>query len=254
MLYEDETVETVAKYAYQVYKKGSFSKAAEDLYISQPSLSAAISRLEKDLGFRIFDRSTIPCSLTAEGRIYMESIEEILESEYNMKKRIRELSDVDRGALTVGGSSLASYLLLSEICSTFYKAFPHINVTLDIGNVGNSHVLLEKLSNKELDILITYTNQHAGCIFEPLLEERLVIAMHKGMAGTSELAHLALTREEILTKSYAPDREIEDMSIFSNVEFLEFSLPFTEVFDIAEMKETFETEHDIITKNMASNH
>ena len=68
-------METVATYAYQIYKKGSFTKAAKELYISQPSLSAAISRLESDLGFRIFDRSTIPCSLTAEGRVYIESLE-----------------------------------------------------------------------------------------------------------------------------------------------------------------------------------
>ena len=67
-------METIAKYAYEIYKKGSFTKAAKDLYISQPSLSAAISRLENDLGFRIFNRSTIPCSLTAEGRIYADGI------------------------------------------------------------------------------------------------------------------------------------------------------------------------------------
>ena len=74
-------METSAKYAYQVYKKGSFTKAAQELYVSQPSLSAAISRLEEELGFRIFDRSTIPCSLTSEGRIYIDSLEEIIEAE-----------------------------------------------------------------------------------------------------------------------------------------------------------------------------
>ena len=85
-------METVARYAYTIYKKGSFTRAAKELYISQPSLSTAISRLESELGFRIFDRSTIPCSLTAEGRIYIDSLEEILESESNMKKRIKATS------------------------------------------------------------------------------------------------------------------------------------------------------------------
>jgi protein TonB len=72
-------METIAKYAYEVYKKGSFTKASKNLFISQPSLSAAISKLENDLGFRIFDRSTVPCSLTPQGKIYIESIEEIIE-------------------------------------------------------------------------------------------------------------------------------------------------------------------------------
>ena len=216
-------METVAKYAYEVYKKESFTKAAEALYISQPSLSAAISRLEKGLGFNIFDRSSIPLSLTAEGRIYIESIEEITESENNMRKRIRELSDIDHGSIIVGGSSYASYLIMSEICGEYYKKNPKITVTLDIGNIGSSQVLLEKLYNNEIDILITYSKQHARCVTEPLLEERMVIAMHKKMQGAKELQHLAMTREEFLTKNYSPDREIEDMSIFRNIEFLDFS-------------------------------
>lgn len=216
-------METIANYAYQVYKKGSFTKAAKELYISQPSLSAAISRLETDLGFRIFDRSTIPCSLTPEGRIYIESIEEIAESENNMRKRIRELSTVNHGSISVGGSSTASYLILSEICGEFYKKHPKIKVTLDIGNIGNSLVLWDKLDNKEIDILVTYINQHSKYVIEPLFEERLVIAMHKKMPGAEKFEHLVLTRDEILTKTYSPNKEIEDMSIFSDVEFLEFS-------------------------------
>ena len=215
-------METVATYAYQIYKKGSFTKAAKELYISQPSLSAAISRLESDLGFRIFDRSTIPCSLTAEGRVYIESLEEILESESNMQKRIKALSGIDHGSVAVGGGSLASYLILTEICRAFHRAHPQINVTLDIGNTGSDHLLWEKLDNGELDVLVTYASPHARYVMEPLCEERMVIAMHKDMCGAEELRHLALTREEVLSQSYAAEREIEDTSIFSHIEFLEF--------------------------------
>ncbi len=215
-------METLATYAYEIYKKGSFTKAAKALYISQPSLSAAISKLEGELGFRIFDRSTIPCSLTAEGRIYIESIEEIAESESNMKKRIRELADTEHGTLTVGGSSLASYLILSEICGEFYKKYPKVNATLDIGNVGSPEVLVDKLDNKELDVLVTYSNE-PKYLTELLFEERLFIAMHKNLPGAEKLRHLALTREEILTKSYSPEREIEDMSAFGDISFLDFS-------------------------------
>ena len=215
-------METTAKYAYEVYKKGSFTKASKDLYLSQPSLSAAIARLESDLGFRIFDRSTIPLSLTAEGRIYIESLEEIIESENNMHKRVKELSDIDHGTITIGGSSYASYLILSDICGEFYKRHPQVKVTVDLGNAGSLRVLHEKLDNNELDILITYSDFLPKHITEPIFEERLVVAMHKNMPGAERLSHLALTREEILTKNYTPDREIEDMSIFRDVEFLEF--------------------------------
>lgn len=215
-------METIAKYAYEVYKRGSFTKAAKNLFISQPSLSAAISRLENGLGFRIFDRSTVPCSLTPQGRIYIESIEEIIEAENNMRKRIKDFSDGYQSTLSVGGSSFASYIILSEICSEFFKNYPEINVTVDIGNNGNSFGLMEKIDAKELDVLVTYITDHPNLIFEPIFEERLVIAMHKNMPGVKKIEHLALTRDEILTKNYPIDREIEDTSIFSDIAFFNF--------------------------------
>jgi DNA-binding transcriptional LysR family regulator len=84
---------------------------------------------------------------------------------------------------------------------------------------------MESLENNEIDIIVTYTNdfnRYSKYIFEPLLEERLVIAMHKDLPGAEKIAHLALTRDEILSKDYSPEREIEDVSIFSDFEFLEY--------------------------------
>lgn len=215
-------MELSAKYAYQVYKEKSFSAAAKSLYVSQPALSATISRLEKDLGIRIFDRSKLPLTLTPQGRIYIHSLEEIIESESNMRRKIRELSDMSYGTLTIGGSSYASYFLMSEICGIFYKKFPEIKVTLDIGNYGNSEILLDKLKNDEIDLLVTYVSNKEQYITEPIFNERLVIAMHKEMKGAKELAHLALTHQEILSGVYPKEREIEDLSIFSDVEFIKF--------------------------------
>ena len=214
-------METVAKYAYEVYKAGSFTKAAKKLYISQPSLSASIARLEGELGFSIFDRSKLPCSLTPEGRIYIDSLEEIMESEQNMKRRIKDLADVHHGSISVGGSSLASYLILPEICSEFHKRYPKINVTLDIGNKGNTR-LSDKLDDKELDVLVTYFISNPKYIIEPLTEERLVIAMNKNMKGAGELKHLAISRDDILAGCYARSAEIDDTSIFRGIEFIEF--------------------------------
>ncbi|MBQ7328671.1 MAG: LysR family transcriptional regulator [Oscillospiraceae bacterium] len=216
-------MELSAKYAYQVYKEKSFSAAAKVLYVSQPALSAAISRLEKELGMRIFDRTKLPLTLTPQGRIYIESIEEIMECESNMRRRIRELSDMSYGSLTIGGSSFASYFLMSKICGAFHKKYPQIKVTLDIGNVGSSDVLWSKLKNDEIDLLVTYVADHSKYITEPIYKERLVIAMHKEMRGAGELSHLALTHEEILTGKYSKEREIEDLSVFNNIEFIKYT-------------------------------
>ena len=61
------------KYVYEIYKEGSFSRAAKNLYISQPSLSATIKKLEQDIGITIFDRSTTPVQLTDAGKVYIET-------------------------------------------------------------------------------------------------------------------------------------------------------------------------------------
>ena len=215
-------METAAKYAYCVYQKGSFTKAAKSLYLSQPSLSAAIAKLEMELGFPIFDRSTLPLSLTREGRIYIEGLEEIMECEDKIKKRLKDATDVDRASLTVGGASYASYLILTRICEALYREHPQAHVTLDIGNAASTQTLRDKLENKEIDLLVCYNFSDKRYAVEPLAKERLVIAMRKDLRGAEKLAPLAVTREELLSGSYAPARELEDLSPFRDVEFLEF--------------------------------
>lgn len=215
-------MELSAKYAYQVYKERSFTAAAKALYISQPALSATISKLENELGIRIFDRTKVPLTLTPQGRIYIQALEEIMESESSMRQKIRELSDMSYGSLTIGGSSFTSYFLMSEICGAFHKKYPQIKVNLDIGNVGSSDVLWGKLRSNEIDLLVTYVADHSKYILEPIFKERLVIAMHKEMKGAEELSRLALTHEEILTGKYKKEREVEDLSVFNNIEFIKY--------------------------------
>ena len=66
------------KYVYAVYQEKSFSKAARKLQVSQPALSKMVRKVEKDIGVIIFDRSTIPVTVTREGAFYIKSIEDIM--------------------------------------------------------------------------------------------------------------------------------------------------------------------------------
>ena len=61
------------KYVYAVYQEKSFSKAARKLQVSQPALSKMVRKVEKDIGVIIFDRSTIPVTVTREGAFYIKS-------------------------------------------------------------------------------------------------------------------------------------------------------------------------------------
>ena len=66
-------------YVYEVYKEMNFSRAARNLFISQPSLSAAVKKVETQIGFPIFDRSSSPIKLTDLGKEYIRSIEIIMD-------------------------------------------------------------------------------------------------------------------------------------------------------------------------------
>ncbi len=83
-------VETTAKYIYTVYRLRSFSLAAQELFLSQPAMSRAIKKAERELGAEIFNRKTIPVSLTDEGKIYIDTIEKMLQMEQNAIENIRD--------------------------------------------------------------------------------------------------------------------------------------------------------------------
>ena len=68
-------------YVYEVYKEQSFSKAAENLYISQPALSSMIKKIETKIGMPLFDRSTSPIQLTECGKKYIKTAEKIMDLE-----------------------------------------------------------------------------------------------------------------------------------------------------------------------------
>lgn len=216
-------MELCAKYAYKVYEKKSFSSAAKALFISQPALSAAISRLESDLGFKIFDRTTVPLSLTPEGVIYIESLEEMLESELIMKERIRRLLDTTHGKLTLGGSCLAAYQVLSVVCAEFQKKYPNVEIEIDMGNIGTYSYLLEKMKKHSIDLLVGHKFSTQQYEVTPIMEEQYVIAMRKDYTDAKAFMKYAITRDELITKSYPKEKEIEDMSLFKSIRFIKIS-------------------------------
>lgn len=74
-------MEQELKYIYTVYEKGSFSKAARALYLTQPALSIAVQKAEEKIGMPLFDRSQKPLKLTPAGEVYIEKIRQIRQLE-----------------------------------------------------------------------------------------------------------------------------------------------------------------------------
>ena len=89
-------------YIYEVYKTKSFSRAAENLFISQSSLSATIKKIEKRIGVEIFDRSTTPIGLTEYGVEYIKSVEKIMDIEADFQSHVLQLDELLTGQLSIG--------------------------------------------------------------------------------------------------------------------------------------------------------
>lgn len=209
-------MELSAKYAWQVYKEKSFSAAAKALNVSQPALSATVSRLEKELGIRIFDRSKLPLSLTRQGVIYIQAVEEMLQSERLMQQRLRSLADTNGGKITIGCERLSDHFWLTKICGEFHKRYPDIQLELQMEDGS----LYQKLEENALDLVLSSRGEDNRFVHEAITEDRLFIAMRKDLPGAEEIQHLAVTWQQATDGSYEPAQEIEDVSVFGKLPFV----------------------------------
>lgn len=188
------------KYVYEVYKERSFTKAAQNLYISQPSLSARIKKIEEIIGETLFDRSTTPLQLTEVGKVYIEAAEEITQIEQRVENYINDLAGLKTGNLAVGASTLFAAYVVPSLITQFNQKFPDVHIQLIEGNTGE---LEEMLGSNALDFVID--NYHYDSILynkELYCEENILLAVPKHFAVNEELGMYQLSYKNIKNKNY----------------------------------------------------
>lgn len=77
------------RYVYAVYQEKSFTQAAKKMFISQPALSKMVKLAETEVGVPLFDRSTVPLTLTREGKVYIDYARKILHLEQDIRTYFR---------------------------------------------------------------------------------------------------------------------------------------------------------------------
>ena len=211
-------LDTLAKYVYEVYRSKSVSAAAKKLYISQPALSSSIKKAEKELGAPIFNRKTLPFSLTAEGKAYIDAIEKVMQTERQMHDKIQELSRIDGGNLTIATSTNLSYNIIPKICELFRTKYPHVEISIIVANTSKFGNMLE---DKTADIVFLPSEHSApGYKTVPLFEEKFVIAIRNDYPHISHLTPYAFSYDEIISENYPEDKQIKDMALFKGIEFV----------------------------------
>lgn len=138
-------------YVYEVYKEKSFSKAAEKLFIAQPSLSAMVKKAEDRIGAPIFDRSTSPIRLTECGREYIRCIERVMDIEAGFQNYLSDLNDLKTGSLTIGASFFFTSYILPPYILKFKETYPKVNINLVEASVAE---LEQRLFAGELDLIV----------------------------------------------------------------------------------------------------
>ena len=114
----------------QVIEHASFSKAAEAIFVSQPSVSIYINTLEKELGTTLISRSTKEVFPTLAGKIFYENAKELLALKSNTVQRIKNLSGNFVGEIKICASSVPAQYILPEILAGFTDLHPGISFTV----------------------------------------------------------------------------------------------------------------------------
>ena len=173
----------------------SFSKAAKNLFISQPSLSAAVKKAEARIGFPVFDRSSNPIQLTELGKEYIRSIERIMEVEQGFGNYVRDMQELKSGRIAIGATNLFASYVLPPLLSRFTDNYPMIHVDLVEGPTAE---LGEKLFAGALDLMID--NQVMDdFVYEKtfLCEEHLLLVVPGHFASNGKVKEYALTISDV---------------------------------------------------------
>ncbi|MCD8122031.1 MAG: LysR family transcriptional regulator [Clostridiales bacterium] len=157
---------------------GSFTKAAEKLFISQPALSNYIGKVEESLGVKLFDRSSTPLKLTYAGEQYLKRSRVILSQMEDMDREFRDITHHMRGRLKLGFPSERIIYMLPLILAPFKQRYPGIDVKVISGS-GNS--LRENLRAGEVDFVLLPTWSKYKDISQVTISwEELVVVAAKG--------------------------------------------------------------------------
>lgn len=166
------------QYALAIAKELNFSRAAEKLHIAQPSLSQQLAKLEKELGVRLFSRSTNAVELTYAGKIFMDKAQTIIDTVEMLKREMDDIAHMRKGKLIVGSLPITGSHILPLVLPAFQAKYPDIEIQLVEDTTRNLEALT---ASGETDIsLLSLPLADPSLAWEPLIEEEICLALPPG--------------------------------------------------------------------------
>jgi DNA-binding transcriptional LysR family regulator len=158
---------------YTVARHLSFTKAAEQLFMTQPAVTFQIKQLEEQFSARLFERSHGKIALTPAGRLVMEYAGRILGLSEEMETRVAELNGTMSGPLLLGASTTIAEFILPRILGEFKVEHPQVHAHL---TVGNSETIESRVADHALDLGLIESPSHLPSLAtEVCCEDELVL-------------------------------------------------------------------------------
>ncbi len=127
-----------------IARRGSVSRAAEELHLSQPAVSKQLSSLERELSVRLFSRSGKGMVLTEAGLVLLSYSERLFALEAEAEQAIEEVRGSRRGRLGVGASTTVANYLFPPLLSSFHRRHPGVSLDLRVGNTAQVQAWLRQ--------------------------------------------------------------------------------------------------------------
>jgi DNA-binding transcriptional LysR family regulator len=179
-----------------VVERRSFSRAAEQLGLSQPAVSLQIAALEKRLGRRLLDRSGRRVEPTEAGSLLYRRAQRLLQLEGQL---LEELADGDgevAGTIAIGSSTGPGENVVPLLLCDFQRLNPGVRVSLSI---ADTQTVVEQVAGRELELgVVGAARRHRSVVFEPFFRDEVVLACPAGHPFADRVVAVDELREEPL--------------------------------------------------------
>lgn len=165
------------KYVLVLAKENSFSRAAEKLGISQPSLSQYIKKIESQLGVRLFDRINGEVRITDAGQIYLDAGRKIVDLEHQMENAFSDLVQHKGGTISIGISPYRSVHMMPAVLRAFDAKYPDMKLVI---KERSGHELIDSAVHGEFDLcIIALPVDESIFQYEIIQKESVLLAVSK---------------------------------------------------------------------------
>lgn len=162
------------EYLLAIERAGSFTKAAQELHVSQPALSRMIIGLERELGAALFDREQTPLRLTYIGEKYIAACLKVLSINESIEREIADIADGTRGRIRLGISLHLSISISHIVFPKFHRLYPDIEIEL----IEKSTIHLEEMVRMgQLDMAVVYNRSYGDLYYKYVADNSVYLAI-----------------------------------------------------------------------------